>query len=280
MISLDGFNFLGPSLVGLFEIKQFATDSLPVIIMKNSLILSILLVNASFGGVINSITWQPSQSISGDSDVNTQGSLLYAYNVGASGVSDATVNGVAFLAYAFPADYTTNTVTVGSVSMTESPGYLVSSNTLGGGSAPFTSLTSGYQALLGSGGLANLPTSITVTFSGLTASQQYLVQWWSNNSGNGKIDGYLGLNDTTATSGLTSATLDANTTNTVGGLGQYVTGTFTANSSTYSMELAATALYSDAPLINAFQVRAIPEPSSLALLAAGCGVVVLRRRRK
>ena len=247
--------------------------------MKKSLILSILLTNASFGGVISPMIWQPAQSISGDSDVKTQGSLLYAYNVGASGVSGATVNGVAFLAYAFPANFTAQTVTVGSVSMTESPGYLVSSNTLGGGSAPFTSLTSGYQALLGSGGSATLPNSITVTFGGLTASQQYLVQWWSNNSGNGKID-YLGLNNTTATSGLTSATLDANTTDTVGGLGQYVTGTFTANSSTYSMELAATDLYSDAPLINAFQVRAIPEPSSLALLAAGCGVVVLRRRRK
>lgn len=246
--------------------------------MKKSLIISILLANASFGGVINSIIWQPAQSISGDSDVNTQGSLLYAYNVGASGVSGATVNGVAFLAYAFPDDFTALTVTVGSVSMTEIPGLFLSSNTLGGGSTPFTSLTPGYQALLGSGGSASNPDSITVTFSGLTASQQYLVQWWSNNSGNGKNVSGLGLNNTTATSGLTSATIDANTTNAVEGLGQYVTGTFTANSSTYSMELAATD--GDSPLISAFQVRAIPEPSSLALLAAGCGVVVLRRRRK
>ena len=246
--------------------------------MKKSLIISILLANASFGGVINSIIWQPAQSISGDSDVNTQGSLLYAYNVGASGVSGATVNGVAFLAYAFPDDFTALTVTVGSVSMTEIPGLFLSSNTLGGGSTPFTSLTPGYQALLGSGGSASNPDSITVTFSGLTASQQYLVQWWSNNSGNGKNVSGLGLNNTTATSGSTSATIDANTTDTVEGLGQYVTGTFTANSSTYSMELAATS--GDSPLISAFQVRAIPEPSSLALLAAGCGVVVLRRRRK
>lgn len=246
--------------------------------MKKSLIISILLANASFGGVINSIIWQPAQSISGDSDVNTQGSLLYAYNVGASGVSGATVNGVAFLAYAFPDDFTALTVTVGSVSMTEIPGLFLSSNTLGGGSTPFTSLTPGYQALLGSGGSASNPDSITVTFSGLTASQQYLVQWWSNNSGNGKNVSGLGLNNTTATSGSTSATIDANTTDTVEGLGQYVTGTFTANSSTYSMELAATS--GDSPLISAFQVRAIPEPSSLTLLAAGCGVVVLRRRRK
>lgn len=246
--------------------------------MKKSLIFSLLLANVSFGIPISSITWQSAQSITGDSDVKTNGSLLYAYNVGASGVAGTTVNGVAFLAYAFASNYSSQTVTVGSVSMTESPGVLVSSNTLGGSSAPFTSLSSGYQTLLGSGGSASNPASITVAFGGLTSGQQYLVQWWTNNSANGKIDVELGLNNTTATSGLNTATLDANTTNVAGGPGQYVTGTFTAAGTSQTMVLSASG--SDAPLINAFQVRAVPEPSSLALVAAACGALTLRRRRK
>ena len=209
--------------------------------------------------------------------MKTNGSLLYAYNVGASGVAGATVNGVAFLAYAFASNYSSQTITVGSASMTESPGWLVSSNTMGGSSAPFTSLSSGYQTLLGSLGSASNATSITVAFGGLTSGQQYLVQWWANNSANGTIDG-LGLNNTTATSGPNSVTLDANTTNVAGGLGQYVTGTFTAAGTSQTMVLAASG--SDTPLISAFQVRAVPEPSSLALVAAACGALGLRRRRK
>jgi hypothetical protein len=57
--------------------------------------------------------------------------LLYAYNVGASGVSLATVNTVTFASYVFPSA-PAQTVTVGSVTFTESPGYLWGSNCLGG----------------------------------------------------------------------------------------------------------------------------------------------------
>lgn len=251
----------------------------PIFPMKKYFILPLLLINASLGGApVSSITWQSAQAITGDSDVKTNGSLLYAYNVGATGVSGTTVNSVAFLAYAFPANYNTNTVTVGSVAMTEiQQGYsLVSSNSLGGSSAPFTSLSSGYQTLLGSGGSSSQPASISVVFNGLTSGQQYLVQWWTNNSANGTIDSYLGLNNTTATSNLNAVTLDANTTNVVGGLGQYVTGTFTATGTSQSMSLAATG--TDAPLISAFQVRAVPEPS--AALLGGLGLLALLRRRR
>lgn len=64
------------------------------------------------------ITWETPQTISGDSDVSTTGSLIYAYNVGPNTVSPSTVNGVTFAAFAYPVSGTT--VSVGDVTFTES----------------------------------------------------------------------------------------------------------------------------------------------------------------
>jgi hypothetical protein len=241
----------------------------------STLLLSTFLFVSPAQAVPFPITWGAAQTISGDSDVNTLGSLVYAYNVGPSGVASTTVNGVLFNPFAFPVDYMSNTVTVGSVTFTESPGLLVSYNTLGSSSAPFTNLTSEYKTLLSSGGSATDNTSITVTLGGLTLAQQYEIQLWTSNAAN---LGYLSSTTANSTNGV-AVTLDSNTTDADGGVGQYAIGTFTATGATrvftiYSLD--------SNPLINAFQVRAIPEPSTGTLAAMGLGlaVIVLQFRRK
>jgi len=85
---------------------------------------------------------------------------------------------------------------------------------------------------------------------------------------------------TTATA-INSVTLDANTTATVGGVGQYATGTFTASGSVQAFTLSEVSGGFN-PLINALQVRAVavPEPSTYVMALAGlaCGGLSMWRR--
>jgi hypothetical protein len=227
------------------------------------------------------ITWGSAQNITGDSDVSTLGSLLYAYNIGASGVSSATVNGVAFSPYVFPGGGV-STTTTGSVTFTESPGLLWSSNILGVGSFPFGGLSVNYQTLLSSGGSANNPGTLTGSLGGLTVGRDYLIQWWSNDSW---VSGDYNQTQASQSGGNSTVTLDSNITNTEGDLGQYAIGTFTATSSFVDFDLDGNAGW---PLINAFQIRdvtssAVPEPGQIAaslLLLAGIGGYVWLKRRK
>jgi hypothetical protein len=226
------------------------------------------------------ITWGTAQNITGDSDVSTLGSLLYAYNIGASGVSSTTVNGVNFSSYVFPNGSTTTTT--GSVTFTEFPGLLWSSNSLGVGSSPFAALTANYQTLLSSGGSANNPGTLTGSLGGLTVGRDYLIQWWSNDSW---VSGDFNQTQASQFGGNSTVTLDSNITDTEGELGQYAIGTFTATSSFVDFNLDGNVGW---PLINAFQVRdvtsaAVPEPGQVAasiLLLAGIGGYIFLKRRK
>jgi hypothetical protein len=230
------------------------------------------------------ITWGSAQNITGDSDVSTLGTLLYAYNAGGSGVSSATVNGVTFSTYVFPFYGSTSTTTTGNVTFTESPDFLSSYNNLGPDSAPFSNLSPSYQTLLSSGGSAGLADTITGTFGGLTAGNDYLIQWWSNDSAS-TFGGVFVQTQASQIGGNSTVTLDSNLSNSVGELGQYAIGTFTATSSSVAFNLnSVTGL----PLINAFQVRdvtsaAVPEPGQVAaslLLLFGIGGYVWLKRRK
>ena len=223
------------------------------------------------------ITWGSATTVTGDSDVSTSGTLLYAYNVGASGVSSATVNTVTFASYAFPINGP-QSVTVGSVTFTEWPGFLWGSNSLGSASTPFSNLSSGYKTLLGSAGGADNPSTITATLGGLTDGNQYQLQIWTSNPSNASNPYGTIIGDTTFTAG-NSVTLDPNTANASGGLGQYVIGTFTASGSTRTFTMNSSG--SDAPSLSAFQVRditPIPGPGGAAVVAL-FGTALPRRRR-
>lgn len=223
------------------------------------------------------IVWGSPQTVSGDSDVSTNGSLVYALTFGGTAApSSATVNGVTFSPFTIPGGFPT-TVTVGNVTLSESPGLLFGSNSFGTASTPFSGLSTDYKTILGSGAYANNPVSITVSLNGLTNGQDYEVQWWTNNAANITPQFGGGFTNTTATA-FNSVTLDANTTNAVGGLGQYAIGTFTASGTTQAFLLEETSGGSN-PLINALQVRAVPEPTTsvFVLLGATAGLVAWRR---
>jgi hypothetical protein len=74
--------------------------------------------------------------------------------------------------------------------------------------------------------------------------------------------------------------LDVNTSggNVAGGLGQWISGTFQADGTTQSFDVTS----SNANYFNAIQVRAVPEPSTLAgfgVIGIGLAAVIRRRLR-
>jgi hypothetical protein len=235
------------------------------------------------------ITWGTPTTVSGDSDVDTTGTLLYAYNIGTSGVAATTINGVTFAAFAFPGENDgLDTVTVGSVNFTESPAILQSydASTLGTNSSPFGGLSPAYKTMLSTGGTALQFSTITATFGGLTVGHQYRLQWWTSNPKNGVGLASETFATTTAESGGNQVTLDSNSTNIDGGLGQFVIGTFTADATSQTFTLDSP-VGNTSPLINGFQVRVVSAPvpeidpagmgSVLALVTGALGLLERRR---
>lgn len=223
-------------------------------------------------------TWAPASNITGDTDISTAGSTVYAFNLGSA--DSTTVNGVTFAA--FPVTFNSGPVTVGNVTVRETLGPMSSYPFGQSSDAPYTTLSAAYQALLNDYLASGLVEAIEVTMAGLTIGQQYQIQAWSNISIAGSTDS--DPNIVTLDSGAQN--MQSNTTDTAGGLGQYLLGTFTADSSMQVFTLSAISgtvgigPYSRAwPALNAFQVRAVPEPSSIVLLAGGALSLLHRRRR-
>ena len=256
---------------------SFARLRRVVFIVGVAALLGSLAVHAHAAAVID---WGSPQTVSGDSDIDTTGSFVYAFTFGGtSAPPSTTVNGVTFSPFTIPSGIITS-ATVGNVTISESPGNLFGINSLGSVSAPFSGLSSGYQSLLGTGAYADVPETITVTLNGLTVGQQYRIQWWTSDAARQRAPTGGVFSNTTATA-VNSVTLDANTTDAVGGLGQFAIGTFTASGTSQPFTLAETGGDFN-PLINALQVRAVPEPSTCASLLAGlaCGGYSMFRRRR
>lgn len=230
------------------------------------------------------ITWGTATNISGDSDVDTTGTLVYAYNFGSSSSATAqTINGVSFQPFVVLNDLS-NSSTTGHVTITENPGYLASDLNVGSVTTPFSNLSAGYQSLLSSEVYASQFATIRVDLGGLTPGTDYRLQLWTNDAAmTPYIPGfprYL-FENTFSSGSVNSVTLDSNTSNVVGGLGQYVIGTFTASGVTASFTLTGSGTGLDQlPLLNALQVRAVPEPSTYAMALAGLasGVFAMWRR--
>jgi hypothetical protein len=226
------------------------------------------------------IAWGAAQNVSGDSDVSTNGTLLYAYNFGTASVASTTVNGVTFAPFVV-VDFGTTT-TVGDVTISESPDFLYAYNVAGSSIAPFANLSSAYKALLNEAASAGVPATITLQLGGLTPGQSYEFQWWANNSST--ADNWFVTNASAGNAVSVSAnTLGSNTgqgPGVDGGTGQFAIGTFTADTTSYSIALNGEDSY--LPIINALQVRAVPEPSTYCMALAGlaCGGYSVFRRRK
>ncbi|HYE18711.1 MAG TPA: hypothetical protein VEA69_09720 [Tepidisphaeraceae bacterium] len=107
------------------------------------------------------VTWGAPTNISGDADVSTAGTLLGAFNVGSAG--DATVNGVTFQGFVL------NNGVTASGDFSFVTGFNVTSDS-GSAAAPFSTLSAGYQGLLGTANV--LLGNGTLTMSGLTVGRR------------------------------------------------------------------------------------------------------------
>lgn len=138
------------------------------------------------------------------------------------------------------------------------------------------------------------------TMSGLTVNQQYEMQILVNDARGGTGAGTrdtlweVGFNDGVGGTTIAGkADLNNRPFNDSGDpnlAGDYIIGTFTAMTTTQTFDFAATRagytigddltnVNAGQAQINAFQLRAIPEPSSLALLGLGSLFLAKRRRR-
>jgi hypothetical protein len=259
--------------------------------MKTSF-LSTLVVTASLtAGLVPQsaaglVVWEPPKTISGDTDVSTTGTAVAAFNFGSA--LNTTVNGVIFT----PVFADLNVITGYDVTAGSGAGRLELRGTYiyhydGYGvswAAPYNGLTSAYQALLTSANYNDYPLPpgndrpVNFQIQGLTIGTNYQMQLWVNDS---RLDEYNPNRNTTFTAAGSSVTLDQNSTEDYGGLGQYVLATFTADATT--QDFVATS--SNSTNLNAYQLRAtsgiaaVPEPaSSLALTGLIASGLLLRRR--
>ncbi|MDF7799348.1 acetylxylan esterase [Pontiellaceae bacterium B1224] len=186
------------------------------------------------------IEWGVVSTVGSDSDISTTGALEYAYTAG--GTSAVAVNGVLFSAG--------DTTFGGDVVLSGTP---ATTAVFGQNAAPFNTLSSDYQSMLDEGvynNVGNKTDPVTVTLNSLTIGQNYAVQVWGNDSRNSN-----GRNMTVA-SGTNSVVLDYNSTDVLGGVGQTVSGTFTADAETQDFTLTPNLALS----FNAIQVRDLSEP--------------------
>lgn len=259
--------------------------------MKTTCLYACFLAFASLSH--GAVTWQTPQNITGDSDVSTNGSSLYAVNF-RSTAGTTTVNSVAFTnATALSsANYTFESLSPSTYHQspggTEAPGG--TNPTVGFASGNFAGLSSGYQDLLsqyaragggsGSGAAEDATFNVwALSLNGLISGNTYEVQVWINDSRN-IATGYNGIG--TLDRGEGGPVVDYNVGNVAGGggLGQYAVGTFVATGSTevftFDTWAAPTA---NVAALNAFQLRLIPEPTSALLAALGLCAGISRRRR-
>ena len=187
---------------------------------------------------IGLINWLAATNIFGDADVSTNGSLVYAY---AGSGTAASVNTVAFTG-GFS----------GNVTVSGSAGSVP--NSFGGGaSAPWSGLSTNYQAVLQGGSYANNNASLTVTLNNLTPGRTYAVQLWANDSRSGNTTNRTEIATNAAGN---SVTLAYNNTRAQGGVGQFTTGLFIADAVNQTFTLTGVLPSGDnSAQINAIQVR-------------------------
>jgi hypothetical protein len=184
------------------------------------------------------VTWQAPVSISGPTDVSTQGTYFGSWAPQDGGANTLPVNGVTFQGFSDLPFFTSGP--------TFDTGY-------NGYGSPNTSDTN-YNALLQFGRYSNEgSTPATFSWSGMTPGNTYLIQVWVNDGRN--------INESrseTITGGtITSARLSFGSDGT--GPGQYIVGTFVANASA-GQTLIVTPFSSGSnptPQVNLVQVRDI-----------------------
>ncbi len=180
---------------------------------------------AAVTGFAASLTWGVPTTMSGDTDVNTNGTALYAY---ARGITTGTtnVNGVTFVAV-------TGHATWGGGNITFSANFQGDLTPFATTNQPFAGLSTPYQTVLKGCAYGDV-TSGTVTLNNLIPGHSYAVQVWAADTRTNfatRVENIVGGN---------TVTLAYNVTHAAGGLGQYTIGNFVANSTSQVFTLTST----------------------------------------
>jgi hypothetical protein len=273
----------GPNQIGSREnttkthMKLQIKPSLKTVILSASLVGMLTAANAA------DITWLTPTTISGTFDVNTLGTTVGTWGPGDDWEPGQPgrrsdyypVNGVTFAAY--------GSGPFGSFLSTSGLNDRYDSYASPGTADP------NYNLILRTA-IYSYDGNMSLTWGGMTAGNTYLLQFWVQDGRNS----VTGVRSETLTGGAnTSAALDYGTGDGTGP-GQYIIGTFVADGSgqqTLTMQAfggqsdpndSGTAIGPSAQ-INLLQLRditAVPEPSTLALFAAGGGLILCAYRRK
>lgn len=211
--------------------------------MKVSKMIGAAVLLAAGAAQAATITWGSATTVADETDVSTQGTLEYAYSWA---LAATDVNGVDFALHNANDDVVRSD---GETGQTQTRTDNVPTQVTQSGSY--------YDLLRGIWYSADASKSISL--NNLTEGQEYLVQIWSS-------DDRYNASQNEVVDGVSLSTQD----------GQYVIGTFEADA-TGAQSIAFTGTTSG--IINAIQVRAIPEPATIGMIAMfGGGMLFIRRR--
>jgi hypothetical protein len=212
------------------------------------------------------ITWDLPSDVSGDSDVlNGPGTVVQAYSFASStDQAPITVDGVDFTRVLLP--ILTNPNDFGADSLSGVYPDSVDSNFGAPGS-----LSSAYQSLLESGAFLTTSGSVmTLSLGGLIVGDSYQFEMWaSNTNATYNVGGETVASGNSVQLLYNTGSLDA---------GQFVTGTFVADSTSQVLTLTGDPGQST---INAFVLAATtPEPATLWYMGMALGGLGLWARRR
>ncbi|MDB6068653.1 MAG: hypothetical protein JWR26_4861 [Pedosphaera sp.] len=187
------------------------------------------------------ITWSAPVTVSADTDADTNGTFIAAYDFSGTAGNNQTINGVTFL---------NSTVANGNAGtnfvMSGMNGGITG---MGGTAAPWTALSTAYKAILNGCDYASSGSG-TVTINNLTPGRMYEVQIWVDDP----RSCCLGRTMNVTGGGGNTVLMQFNANNSSGGgLGQFSIGTFTANGTTESFTLTGSSTLNGQ--INAIQLR-------------------------
>lgn len=236
------------------------------------------------------VTWTLPAAISADADVSTNGTLVNAWNFGSAAAT--TVNGVLFQSVLIPdSDVSQHAFGPHQMSMAQQ-GALLRNSATGSSDADsfFQALGGSYQSLLSSAAGSQFGDRTTnLLLGGLSIGRAYQFQAWFNDSRtSGEFSYGLTIGDLSDNEVdlLPSTQVDPYDDYILGGTGQWVIGTFTADASTQALFFARGEVGGG---LNGFQLRElqltaqIPLPGTLALVGAAllaAGAAPRRRRQR